>query len=355
MREYIRSRPYTWSSGARIPVDLSFLEATLSKYRSPVIEEIQLRVTGSVTTSGAFTLENFDHAAFVAQTFLWRDKRGERVNLTGRELRLAAQMEFGSRFQDPADQAGTTTNTSFECILPLTFHPKRARRRADFRPSVAEMISGEVIWTAAATNPITASTIINSLTMEMHAVVTDEIVPEAASRMCWLSVNAPLAEDNMTFDGLARYAALYAYNTGSDLTSLSTYTDLTSYTLDMVTVPRTVIKSLYGRETGDFDATNDEVSRDRVIPLVFPNADQKITGMRDLNKLHYRLQAALPTGGRLVYCTVSDRDPVLTAAAVQVPVGQLASTPLKVSGSKGGKNVAAFGAGGARKLPLRKA
>lgn len=354
MREYIRSRPYTWSSGARIPVDLSFLEATLAKYRSPVIEEIQLRVTGSVSTLGAFTLENFDHAAIVASSFLWRDKRGERINLTGREIRLAAQMEYGSRFQDPADQAGTTTNTSFECILPITFHPQRARRRADFRPSVAEMISGEVIWTAAGTNPITASTQINSLTMEMHAIVSDEVVPEAASRLCWLSVNAPLAEDNLTVDGALRHAALYAYNTGSDLTSLSSYTELTSYTLDMVTVPRTVIKSLYSRETVDFDATNDEVGRDRVIPLVYPNADQKITGMRDVNKLHYRLQAALPTGGRLVYCTITDRDPVLTAAALQVPVMDVAATPKKVSGTKGGKNVAAFGAG-ARKLPIRRA
>lgn len=352
-KEFVRSRPYIWSTGARLPIDMSFLEATLSKYKSPVVESIALRVYGSVTTSGAVTLESFDHAAFVASDFLWRDRRGERVHLTGREIRIAAQQELGSRFQDPADQLGTTTNTSFEVILPIVFNPTRTARRADTRPNVLEFTNGEVIWTAPATNPITASTIINSLSMELHAVVTDEVVPEAASRMCWTGVNATLAEDQYTIDGAVRYAFMYAYNSGSDLTSLATYTEIDSYTLDMVDTARSILEQQYSAESIGIDATNDEVIRDRVIPLIYPNADQAITQLRDINKLHVRLQAALPTGGRLVTCSITDRDPAMTAAVLQVPPSALADLQGKTPTPKGSRPLSNVPAGAARKLPLR--
>lgn len=350
-KEYVRSRPYTWSSGARIPVDLSFLEATLAKYRSPVIEKIFLRMTGSVTAA-AVTFENFSHAAAVASNFLWRDKRGERINLTGREIRLAAQMELGERFRDPADQA-SSTNTSFECILPITFCPIRARRRADFRPSVAEMVSGEVIWTASGTNPVSTVTI-NSATLEMHAVISDEVVPEAASRMCWLGVNAPLAEDTYYVDGALRHAFMYAHpgDGTADLTSLTTYTEIDSYTLDMVDVPRTILVNDYEQES-HLDPIDDEVLRGKVLPLISPKTDQKTTALRNVNKLHVRLQAPLPTGGRLVYCTITDRDPVLTAAALQVPPSQLATTPVDLPTAKGSTPINSVPPDAARKLPIR--
>lgn len=351
MKEYVRSRPYVWSASARIPVDLSFLEATLSKYRSPVIEKLFLRMTGSVT-SASVTLENYSHAALVAANFLWRDKRGERINLSGREIRIVAQQEFGQRFQDPADQA-SSTNASFECILPITFCPIRARRRADFRPAVAEMISGEVIWTAAAAVPVTGVTI-NSASLQLEAVVSDEVVPEAASRMCWLGVNAPLAEDTYYVDGALRYAFAYAHpGTGAaDLTSLTTYTEIDSYTLDMVDTERTILRADYEEESF-LDPTNDEVTRGNVLPFLFPKTDQKITALRNVNKLHLRLQAALPTGGRLVYCTITDRDPVLTAAALQVPPSQLASTPVDLPTAKGSAPINSVPPDAARKLPIR--
>lgn len=350
-KEYVRSRPYIWSAGARIPVDLSFLEATLSKYRSPVIEKIYLRMTGSVT-SASVTLENFSHAALVAANFLWRDRRGERINLTGREIRIAAQMEFGDAFQDPADQA-SSTNASFECILPITFCPKKSRRRADFRPAIAEMISGEVIWTAAAAVPVTGVTI-NSALLELHAVVTDEVVPEAASRMCWLGVNATLAEDTYYVDGALRFAYMYAHpgDGTADITSLATYTEIDSYTLDMVDTNRTILRDDYSQES-QLDATNDEVARNRILPLLFPKSDQKTTALRNVNKLHVRLQAVLPTGGRLVYCTITDRDPVLTAAALQIPPSMLASTPVDLPTAKGSTPINTVPPDAARKLPIR--
>jgi len=352
-KEILRSRPFTWSPNARIPIDLSFLEAALSKYRSPVLESIVLRAYGTIVTSGAVTWENFDQCAAVCSNFLWRDKRGERINLTGREIRIAAQMEQGARFVDPSDQLGTTTNTAFELNLPITFHPQRSRRRADFRPGVAEMVSGEVIWTAAPTNPITASTIINGLTLELHAVVTDEVVREAASRMCWLGVNAPLAEDYYMIDGAARYAFMYAYNSGSDLTSLATYTEVDSTTLDLVDVPRSALQQQYQLETMSLDATNDEVTRNRVIPLIWPNLDQKTTGLRDINKLHVRLQGALPTGGRIVYCTITDRDPTMTAVSLGLPPAEAAATVKRVPTPKGSKATGTVPLSVTRKLPIR--
>lgn len=358
MREYVRSRQYTWSAGARLPIDLSFLESTLAKYRSPVIEAFELRFTGSVFADSSTTFQNYAQCAALAQQFVWRDKRGERINLTGRELRLAAQWELGSGFQDPVDHAASTTNTSFEVAIPIVFKPHRARRRADTRPGVAEVLSGDITWTLATATPVTGVTI-NSGTVELHALVTDEVVPEAASRMCWLGVNATLAEDNYMIDGACRFAGMYAYagSGAQDLTSLSTYTEIDSYTLDMVDVPRAVLARDYMRETPSISATDDEIVRNNVIPLIYPDRDQKLTQLRDLGKMHVRLQAALPTGGRLVYCVLTDRDPVLAAATLKVPVQSLAdgSAPLNVVGTKGEKPADAIDASLARKSPLRRA
>jgi hypothetical protein len=53
-----------------------------------------------------------------------------------------------------------------------------------------------------------------------------------------------------------------------------------------------------------------------------------------------------------VYCALTDRDPVLTAAALQVKPGQLGSVPLEVSTQKGRKDANAFSPDLARKMPI---
>jgi hypothetical protein len=353
-REIVRSRQYTWSNGARLPIDTSFLDATLAKYSSPVVEALYLRFVGSVTANNGVTFSQRDSVRALAQQFVWKDKRGERINLTGDELRLAAQMELGAAYQDASainGSGGTTTNTSYEIIVPITFAPPRSRRRADFRPGVAEFTSGDIIWTLGATNPVT-SVVINSGTVELHALVTDEVVPEAASRMCWISQAAQLAEDNYMIDGALRAAFMHA-PTAAGFSSLATFTEIDSYTLSMVDVPRTLLREKY-RHEGSFspDSTNDEIVNNNVIPLVYPDRDQKITSMSGVNKLHVRLQAALPSGGRLVYCAITDRDPVLTAAVLKTPLGELANVPMEVNTQKGRKNADALPVELARKLPV---
>ena len=163
----------TWSSGRRWAVDTSFVHAAFKRFQHPVIESLNLRVFGSVSTIGAFTFENFDQVAAIGQAFKITDERGDRIDCSMRGLRLVAQEEYGQRYRDNADQLGTTTNASFECQLPITFHPRRAERPNDFLLSLSDFLDSDVIWTASSTNPITASTVINSLTLQLQANIRE--------------------------------------------------------------------------------------------------------------------------------------------------------------------------------------
>lgn len=350
-----------WSAGKRWSVDTSFVHAAFKAFQHPVIESLNLRVFGSVTTVGAFTFENFDQVAAIGQNFKITDTRGDRIDCSMRGLRLVAQEEFGTRYRDNADQAGTTTNTSFECQLPISFHPRRAERPNDYLMSLSDFLDSDVIWNAATANPITASTVINSLTLQLQANIRENWTTDAPVRQCVREISAEKTEETFTVEGAVRYAGLYAYNSGSDLTSLSTYTEVDSRTLKLSDMPSSALKQMGQVNNPQLDDTDSEVSRNRFIPLVVPDFDQHFTQIQDYGgKMHVKLQAALPTGGKLLTVTVTPRDDGQVAKSLgYTSTDQLykamESGQVQVVGSKGAMPITKAGLGLTKFAPLRRA
>jgi hypothetical protein len=350
----------TWAANKRWSVDTSFVAPALSQFRNPVIESLNLRVFGTVRADSV-TIESYDHVQFVANAngFKVTDKRGDRIDCSPRGLRIVAQQELGSHFQDPADQ-GSSTNSSFEVNLPITFHPERSDRPNDFLMTVREFLDCNVIWNGAAATPITASTIVSALTMQLQARVREGATTDAPARMQILEVSAEKAEETFTTDGGLRYAMLYAYNSGSDLTGLSTYTEVDSRTLRLNDQPTSSLRQQCNFAMRSLDATADEVTRRTVIPLIFPDRDQHLSQIfNPQGKLHIKLQAALPTGGKLLTVGVTGRDEATTAKLLGYgSVGEMFAAiqagQVEVVGTRGTKPVAAAGLAKAAFFPLRR-
>ena len=350
----------SWSSGRRWSVDTSFVHAAFKQFQHPVIESLNLRVFGSASTLGAFTWENFDQVAAIGQNFKISDARGDRIDCSLRGLRLVAQEEYGTRYRDNTDQAGTTTNTSFDCQLPITFHPRRAERPNDYLLSLSDFLDSDVIWNAATTNPVTASTQINSLTLQLQANIRENHTTDAPSRQVIREISAEKSEETFTTEGAMRYAMLYAYSTGSDLTSLSTYTEVDSRTLRLSDMPSAALWQMAQLQNPQLDDTDSEVSRKRVLPLVVPDFDQHFTQIEDHGgKLHIKLQAAMPTGGKLLTVSVTPRDDGQVAkslgyASTSELYKAMEAGHVGVVGSKGTKTIAQAGLNLTRYAPLRR-
>lgn len=350
----------SWSAGRRWSVDTSFVHAAFKSFQHPVIESMNLRLFGSVSTLGAFTLENFDMCHLIGQNFKISDARGDRIDASLRGLRLVAQEEYGQRYRDPTDQAGTTTNTAFNAELPITLHPRRAERPNDYLMSLSDFLDSDVIWNAATANPITASTVINSGTLQLQLNIRENYTTDAPSRQVIREISAEKAEETFTVEGAMRYAMLYAYSSGSDLVSLSTYTEVDSRTLRLSDMPTTALKQMAQVQNPGLDDTDSEVTRNRVIPLVVPDYDQHFTQISDHGgKLHVKLQAALPTGAKLLTVTVTPRDDGQVAKSLGYgTVNELYKAieqgHVAVVGSKGAMPLAKAGTNLAKFAPLRR-
>lgn len=361
LREQFRSQE-TWAAGKRWSVDPAFVAAAFKDFKFPVIESMNLRFTGSVTTGGTFTLENYAHASVIGQSFKCSDKRGDRVDASTRGLRILAQQELGIGYQDAADivSSGTITTTSYEANLPIIWHPERSERPNDFLMTVEEFLDCNVIWLAATANPISASTVINSGTLEFQVNVRENYTRDAPMRMEIREVSSEKLEETFAVEGALRYALLYAYSSGSDMTSLSTYTEVDSRTLRLHDMPSSALVQMAQIAHPRLDDADDEVTRLRVIPLTVPDYDQHGSQLAEHgNRLHIKLQAALPTGGKLLTCAVTNRNDSQTAkmlgyASVGTMLEAAARGEIGVVTAKGVKPLNQVAAGAAAKFPWRR-
>jgi hypothetical protein len=360
LREQFRIEE-TWSTGKRWSIDTGFLQSAFKNFKFPVIESFNLRFFGSVTTLDTGSIENFAHVNVIGQNFKFKDERDDRIDCSMRGLRIFAQQELGARLVDRADLApgATTTTTTYDVSLPIPFHTERAERPNDYLVTVEEFLDSELIWNAATTNPVTASTVINSGTLQFQVNVRENWTRDQPSRLQIREVSSEKLEETFTVDGALRYALLYAYSSGQDLTSLSTYTEVDSRTLRLSDMPTTALVQIAQLNQRDIDSTNDEVTRQRVIPLCVPDFDQHMSSLVEHGKLHLRLQAALPTGGKLLTVTVTDRAMRQVAKNLgYASEGQLQTAieagEIEVVGAKGAKPLNAMGIGAARKFPWRR-
>lgn len=340
MSAFFRSVGYAWSANGRIPVDLSFLAGARGTMVAPEIDTLSVYVTGT-TATGSGTLNGVDQFRVLEQVSI-RDRGGDRCNLSGLELRLVNQIEYGSGSPDPADVA---SGVPFSYLARFPFSPRKARRRADFRCSLAELTNGgQITITCGSATPVSGVTL-SAATITIYAEIVDGGRREAKSRMCWLGYNAILAEDYYPVQGALR-AALVAAPAAAGMAAVSSKT-VDSTTLGFVGVDLDVLVNAYTRESAPLAL--DETVAGNAFPLVTPDEDQKLVSMTAAGRLHARFPSAPTANSRMLICSITDR----VAANTSAVLGPIDGARARLSTPKGARQIGKLGAKASAILPVR--
>lgn len=359
--EIVRSEQISWSNNRQVPVDLSFLDQVLGRYTNPEIVGMYLRFVGSITTNGATTF-TADDAAKLLSEFRLKDRGGLRVDLDGLGMRIAAQQELGDSLEQPATQAISTTNASYELTLPIIWNPKRAYRPRDFCPHVLEFTSengGSAFIKMCGTNPITGVTV-DSGTWQLFVEIQEGGSAEPGSRMCWLRESFINKEASYDAKGLLRYFIAYAADddgTGYEAWSASSYAEVDSESLGIYDMPLALLRQESLRQYSP--ASDDVLKAGTALAFATPKLAQKSIRLADHThrKVHIRLATAPPAGAQLLKCVITDRAAGMAEQITKVPANEIVdranSGRVSIATGKGKRDLRSVAPAAAAKLPIR--
>lgn len=357
----LRSNPEVYSLNNGITFKLDFL-AKARHMAAPEIDEIDIVFTGTVGGVTATALGR--DAAKLFDTIRMRDAE-DVINASGAGMRVWEQMEIGAKQTDPATVASGATNASYNYRLRIPFNsPYRAERGEDFAIPLAHMLEGGefTIQTPAAV-PTGWNAVQNDWKVTLYAYVRDARQKELKSRRRIREEAVSQQEFDYQVNGFLRAAILTSKLTTTGYTELlALYASLNSRTLVWPASYATYeLVDNYRYNTEHF-ATNDEflltATTAGALGIVLPDRYQKTGQLIDTKTLHLDLQAAAPTGGRLLTDVVVDRAGDLAAVVMGYgspgEVQNAVREKGKVNGGEGREyEVRGFNAALARKLPIR--
>lgn len=357
----LRSNPEVYSLNNGITFKLDFL-AKARHMAAPVVDEIDIVFTGTVGGVTATVLGR--DCAKIYDLIKFRDAE-DVINASGAGMRVWEQMELGAKQVDGAAVASGATNASYNYRMRIPFNsPYRADRGEDFAIPLAHFLEGGefTIQTPAAV-PTGWAAVQNDWKVTLYAYVRDERKRELKSRRRIREEAVTQQEFDYQINGFLRAAILTSKLTTTGYTELlALYSSLNSRTLNWPASYATYeLPDNYRFNTEHF-ATNDEFlltsTTAGALGIVLPDRYQKTGQMIETKTLHLDLQAAAPTGGRLLTDVVVDRAADLAAivAGFGSPgeVQQAVKERGKVNGGDGREyDVRAFNAALARKLPIR--
>jgi hypothetical protein len=351
--------PYVLASGITFKTD--FL-ARARHMAAPVVDEIDIVFSGTVggITGGVLARD----CAKLYDTIRIRDSQ-DIVNASGAGMRVWEQMELGERQTDGPAVASGATNTAYNYRMRIPFNsPLRAHRGSDFSIPLAHFLEGgEITIQTPAALPTGWAAVQSDQRVTLVAYVRDERVRELKSNRRIREEALTQQEFDYQINGFLRAAIITSKLTTTLYTELlALYATLNSRTLQFPASFQTYnLVDDYRFSTRGFSSTDEfllTATTAGALGLVVPEVGQMTGQMIDLKSLHIDLQAAAPTGGRLLTDVVIDRNGDLAAITEGYPsAGALANAALemgKVNGG-GGRKYAAKGFNGAlaRKLPLR--
>jgi hypothetical protein len=311
-----RSKPITFAAGSPLGVDFSFLEP-YRRMAAPVVRKLYIHGRFNLTASGG-AFDGEDQYKILTRAFL-RDRGGPLVDLHGASMRVMEQAEWQDRQVDPADLTSGSSDTARDGYWTIDFETppdaKGERSRDSGLPLIHLLPEGGgdmILTTNSALASINLS--ITSGTFTVYADVVDERKREAKARRVQRDMLITAQEDNYNVGGLLRRAVVSSAIATTGYTSLafSTYGTIDSRTLDYSDIPTHLLQKRY-RERTRAKATDDEflASTPCAIPLWEPEARQHLGRLPNVSKLHLDLNAAAPTGGRLIVDYFEPRDPEL--------------------------------------------
>jgi hypothetical protein len=364
----LRSNPEVYSLSNGITFKTDFL-AQARNMAAPEITELDFVLTGTVggVSGGALGRD----AAKLLDTIKLLDGQ-ERVNVSGAGQRVWEIMELGNRRADPSTVASGATNTAYNYRWRLPFcSVDKAYRGDDFSIPLTDILEGgQITIQTPAAVPTGWAAVQNDWKLTVYAYVRDARVREAKARRRLREEQVTQQEFDYQIQGFLRAAILTSKLTTTGYTELlALYSQFNSRTAkwpanyavyDLVDNYRYNLNGL--DNSGPSDAVADEFLLTRTtagaIALVCPDRGQKTGQMLDTTTFHLDLQAAAPTGGRLLTDVVTDRDGDKSAVWLGYASPGEAQNAIKnageVNGGDGrGYKVRDFNAALARKMPIR--
>jgi hypothetical protein len=306
----LRSKPITFGDGETHDVDLNFLTPALKRMRAPVIRELLLEVIMQGTGTTGDT-EGEDAYKFIGRCKV-KDRGGVIFDQPGSVMRVIEQLEIGAEVADLAQVTSGGAATDYTHYSRIVFDVEKAHRGADTALPLIHLTEGGEV-------SITFDTPVNfdvtSGVFRLYAIVHDERVREAKSRMIWKETSISNAEDDYIVKGSLRAAIVTSDLPAAEgYTALSALAGINSHTFQMNDLNPEVLIQEYRRKSGGNLHADDEftAAARNALPLITPSKGQHIGKMQDLDSFHLKL-SAVPASGRMVICVIEDRVPSLAA------------------------------------------
>lgn len=350
-----RSKPLAVADGGQYDIDLGFLKPALKKMGAPVVRQLIFHVRASGTGQTG-TLLGEDAYKFFGSITL-EDEGGPFFdNIPGSIIRVIEQLEVGDKQIDNAALASGTADSTYDIFAKIHFDTGMAHRGSDTALPLIHLTSGGQISVTIDTPSAFA---LASATLTVYAVIHDERERECKSRMVWRQNAITAAEDSYNVKGSLR--ALFVASdlpTTTGYTSLATLTSVTSVDLQMAALDVELLRQEYLAKSKT-RASDDEflASTPNAVALVSPSPGQHIGKMQDLDSVMVDI-GITPTSGRMVSCTIKDRNANLAAEWMGFATVADYVKALKARGqvaSKGGSggHVSNWDAKLVRRLPVR--
>jgi len=337
----VESDVMNFGNGRVVTLKKDFLEIGLSM-NQPMIRRMWARFQGNVTTgAGSSTPPDFlgGLLSHVYNRFIMKDRSGERINVSGGELRDIAQMELGIGFRDPSDiPPSTTTDVEFRLPFILTL-ADRAGSPEDSAMLLADFYSGGELSINFVNGTIgggaenAPSLTVNSGTVTIEAEIVDYGNQIAPARLAWLSTALLNKDSSYPINGKLRAALLSVGDANVEAGENwdSSGETLESRSLNYIALAQTHFIEAY-LEEGYHKEEIDAVANDYLLPLYFPNRGDKITDQPVFDNLHVKFSQTLPENSTIITGVWTQRSAATVALAFR---GQPAST-LQMLLKKGG-------------------
>jgi hypothetical protein len=344
--EVYRSQTYNWGAGAVIPIQLGFLDPA-RRFAAPTIDHFLIHFNGLVNTG-----TNGGPVRELPQLFTKiqiSDPAGDRINLRGSSVRVMNQLEYGEGYNDGVNIAASQSAAAVDFWLRIPFAPLKARRRADYRIPLFELVDGGQFilnFGSASTLGLAQDfTAITSGTVEVYAEVFEERVRELKSRMCFIDYDVQSTDYSYAVNGSLRSAVYYAGEVAENNASVLAAQNFTSRTLNIPAYPLTLFKDKYKLESkpripdaksaqAGTSVTEDVFVGGYAVALFAPRSEQKIGAMPDMASLHFKTDGTVTTTNlpKLILSFVTDRSSQLSMRTLGVPNEQQLATALASAG-----------------------
>jgi hypothetical protein len=314
-----------WTPGGVVSFDF---QSILNEFRSwsyPCIHDMYFRWAPTFSTGAGGGVPRILPQGF-ASNILIQDVGGQRVNLRGSSLHNLLKYEYGQAYNNiAADAANDAGPTVQEMYFPVPIKPPKARRRRDYSIAVDSFLDGgSVQLTCGPATPVATYYTFASAELSLIVRIVEEGQPELKSRFLVRDQTIPSTDfAGYVIGGFIRDALWYVGESSEATAAPWAPQKLDSYTLNYQQVRDTALREMHLLQSETFRpdsgtpatpsaiVNEDPVFTGQVVPVIWPQGDQKITDMIQASTLHVRTTLpSVPADAKLITTVLEERNPL---------------------------------------------